>query len=87
MYQIKHWLVACLTILIIPQAAFSEQAEDQGKTIGSFSEKVKDLVHMDGFFDLYWDQASGQLLLRIDKVGEEFIYQSSMPRGDRKSVV
>ncbi len=36
---------------------------------------------MDGFFDLYWDEKTGQLLLHIDKLGDEFIYQSSMPRG------
>ncbi len=56
------------------QAAWAQKA-------ASFEDRVKDLEHFDGFFDLYWDQKSGQLLLQIDRFGDAFIYQSSMPRG------
>lgn len=74
MYQVKFWLLACLILLSGPLSALDEE-------IGSIDDKVKDLVHMEGFFDLYWDQKKGQLLLRIDSTGEEFIYQSSLARG------
>ena len=70
MLQIKYWLFALLVFLSCPQFALAEEVE-------SIDEKVKDLVHMDGFFDLYWDRQEGQLLLRIDSMGDEFIYQSS----------
>lgn len=81
MHQFKYWLFACFILLTTPQIVAAEQADERSKQISTIDEKVKDLVHMDGFFDLYWNQKSGQLLLRVDRMGEEFIYQSSMPRG------
>ena len=37
--------------------------------------------HHPGFFDLYWDDKQGRLILRIDNFDEQFMYQSSMARG------
>lgn len=74
MHKIKYWLLACFVLSSAPQSALADE-------IKSINEKVKDLLHMDGFFDLYWDQQKGQLLLQIDKLGDEFIYQSSLARG------
>lgn len=34
-----------------------------------------------GFVDLYWDEETGRLLLRIDALATPFLYQSSLPRG------
>ena len=81
MHQIKYWLFACFIILTIPQIAAAKAESKTEGAISSIREKVKDLQHMDGFYDLYWDQQKGQLLLQIDDLGAEFIYQSSMPRG------
>lgn len=81
MHQIKHWLFACLILLLTLQFAMAETDGQSDARPVSIEEKVKDLVHMDGFFDLYWDQQKGQLLLKIDRMADEFIYQSSMPRG------
>lgn len=74
MNQIKLWLSAILILIAAPLLAETEQ-------IGSVEEKVENLVHLDGFYDLYWDGQKGQLLLRIDGMGDEFIYQSSLARG------
>ncbi len=74
MQKNKYWLLACLVLSFAPQSALADE-------IKSINEKVKDLVHMDGFFDLYWDQQKGRLLLQIDSMGDEFIYQSSLARG------
>ena len=81
MHQTKYWLFAFFILLTTPQIAFAKAESKPDGHISSIKEKVKDLVHMDGFFDLYWDQQKGQLLLQIDGLGDEFIYQSSMPRG------
>ena len=81
MHQIKFWLFTCFIILAMPQTAIAEAQNNIDKQVSSIAEKVKSLVHMDGFFDLYWDQEKGQLLLRIDSMGDEFIYQSSLARG------
>jgi hypothetical protein len=81
MQHIKYWFFTCLIVLASPQAAMAEEdAISDGEPL-SIIEKVKGLLHMEGFFDIYWDQQKGQLLLEIDKLDEEFIYQSSMPRG------
>lgn len=34
-----------------------------------------------GFFDLYWDQSSGQLLLAIEKFDDPFLFVHSLPKG------
>ncbi len=81
MHQIKYWLIACLFLLTGPQIAVAKSESKPDETPASIKETVKDLVHMDGFLDLYWDQQKGRLLLQIDRMGEAFIYQSSMPRG------
>jgi hypothetical protein len=81
MHQLKYWLCACLIFLASPQIVVAKSKADTGETPGSIQDKVKNLVHMNGFFDLYWDEQKGQLLLQIDRMGNEFIYQSSMPRG------
>ena len=47
----------------------------------SIEARVKGLLHMDGFFDLYWDESEGRLLLYIEQSEGEFIYQSSLARG------
>lgn len=81
MQQIKYWLISCLTLLSISQFAVAAPDNQADKELASIEEKVKDLLHMGGFLDLYWDHQKGQLLLRLDRTGEEFIYQSSMARG------
>ncbi len=81
MHQIKCWLIASFMLLSTPHIAAAKAGSDAESKITSIEEKVKDLDHMNGFFDLYWDQKKGQLLLQIDSLGDEFIYQSSMPRG------
>ena len=37
--------------------------------------------HLPGYFDLYWDENEGRLIVRIDRFDDEFLYQSSMARG------
>ena len=74
MLQITYRIVALLFLLSISQLTLSDEPLD-------FEAKVKDLVYMDGYFDLYWDGKDGRLLLRIDELNEAFIYQSSLARG------
>jgi hypothetical protein len=37
--------------------------------------------HFSGYFDLYWDDENGRLLISIDEFAEPFLYQSSLARG------
>ena len=34
-----------------------------------------------GFYDMFWDETEGRLILRIDRYDEPFLYQSSLARG------
>lgn len=74
MHQPAIRIISCFILLFGFQTLSAQEAI-------SFEERVKTLEHFDGFFDLYWDSKQGQLLLAIDRFDEQFIYQSSMPRG------
>ena len=37
--------------------------------------------HLPGYFDLYWDADGGRLIVEIDGMDQEFLYQSSLARG------
>jgi len=81
MYRIKFWLPAVFVLFAFSQAAAARAENPPEGGIGSIKEKVRDLQHFKGFFDLYWDQESGQLFLQVSHIGDEFIYQSSLARG------
>lgn len=47
----------------------------------SISEKTAGMEEYEGFFDFWWDDATGKIFLEIDKLDEEFIYVNSMAAG------
>jgi len=73
------WMLCVLALaLVVPEA----HAQEPGPTgAGSMGDRLAAMERFEGFFDLYWDAAEGRLYLEIDRFGEAFIYQSSMPRG------
>ncbi|MEQ9563304.1 MAG: DUF5117 domain-containing protein, partial [Woeseiaceae bacterium] len=48
---------------------------------GGFVNEISGFERLPGFFDLYWDDAKGRLIIRIDELETDFIYQSSLARG------
>jgi hypothetical protein len=62
-------LVVCLVLVSAP--AFAETIE----------EVTQGMEHIEGFFDLYWDDATGKLFWEIDGIGREFLYQVSLSSG------
>ncbi|MCS3732884.1 zinc-dependent metalloprotease [Mucilaginibacter dorajii] len=46
-----------------------------------FDTKIKDLTKFTGYFNFYWDEKSGKILLEIDKFDQEFLYVNSLPAG------
>jgi hypothetical protein len=46
-----------------------------------FASQLAGYESLEGFFDMYWDENQGRLILRIDQLNEPFLYQSSMARG------
>ncbi|MCW8833432.1 MAG: zinc-dependent metalloprotease [Colwellia sp.] len=47
----------------------------------SFSEFTKDKTLQQGYFSFYHDESQGKVYLQIDKFGQEFLFQSSLPHG------
>jgi hypothetical protein len=59
----------------------SEAQRDDAATPPSVEEKTQGMTHLDGYFDLYWDESDGKLYWEIDKWDTEFLYQISLPAG------
>ncbi|MCG6921094.1 MAG: zinc-dependent metalloprotease [Acidobacteria bacterium] len=47
----------------------------------TIADRTAGMTRMEGFVDLYWDEAAGHLFLEIDRLGEEFLYQVSLASG------
>ena len=61
-------------LLLAPAISFSQK-------LPSISEKTRDLKAHEGFFNFYWDDNAGKLLLEVDKTDQEFLYVVSLPSG------
>lgn len=51
------------------------------QSLPSISEHTSGMEQMAGFFNLYWDEATGSLFWEIDRLDTEFLYQISMGSG------
>ena len=45
------------------------------------SKDIRSYEEFEGFFDMYWDESLGRLLLKIEEFEKPFLYQSSLARG------
>jgi hypothetical protein len=60
-------------------AAQNQPAGKQG--LPSIEEKTKDLKKYEGFFNFYWDQATGKIFLEVNQLDSEILYLVSLPAG------
>jgi len=67
-------LLAVFTLLAACGQAPSGASGDITSQLGNYE-------HLTGYFDLYWDEKKGRLIIRVDAFDEPFLYQSSMGRG------
>ena len=70
-------IIAGLLIALFAVPA-SAQEKPQDKSINA---RTSGLQKLDGFIPLYWDAASGKLLMEISRFNTEFLYQVSLPTG------
>ena len=68
--------------LILPFAAlflagYSMAAEEAI----SFDDAIADTQHYEGYFDFYYQDSNGKLLLAIENLDEEFLYTNSLATG------
>jgi hypothetical protein len=43
--------------------------------------KTKGLTKYTGYFNFFWNEKTGQILLEVDRLNEEFLYVNSLPAG------
>lgn len=49
--------------------------------VSSVSEFTRDMLHIEGFYDFYYDKDTGKVFLNVDKEKKPFLFQSSLPSG------
>ncbi len=57
------------------------QAEPEANGLPTIESKTEGMRHLEGYFDLYWDEPEGKLYLEIHRWGTEFLHQVSLPTG------
>ncbi len=67
------WLAPVLLLI-----AANTNAQDE---IPSIADKTAGMEHLEGYFDVYWDDDTGKLYWEIDKFDEEFLYAVSLSSG------
>ena len=55
--------------------------QGQGGAIPSIGDRTSGLKKIDGFYPLYWDEASGRLWLEIPKLDTEVLYSTGLATG------
>src|ERR1044072_1946445 len=72
-------IFAMLIALVALPALAQEKPAD--KTVASITARTAGLQKLDGYVPLYWDGASGKLLMEISRFNTELLYQVSLPTG------
>lgn len=62
-------------------ALFLFAATLHAQTLPTIADKVANTEALEGYFNLYWDEANGKMYWEIDKLDTEFLYQLSMASG------
>lgn len=67
------------TVLVFLLTSFTALAHAQ--ILPSIADKVANANRMEGYFNLYWEEASGKMYREIDKLDTDFLYAISMASG------
>ena len=66
-----------ITSFLLCISFFVANAQSSSK----MAEKTKNMKKMEGYFNFWWDAASGKIWLEVDKLDQEFLYVNTMPAG------
>ncbi len=69
----KFYLLLFLVIGSL-QAVNAQKSND-------FEAKTKGLTKYTGYFNFYWNEKTGQILLEVNRLNDEFLYVNSLPAG------
>ncbi len=70
-------LIVALTFFVHPTDGVGQPADG----LPSIEERTSGMEAISGFFDLYWEEATGSLFWEIDELDTQFLYQVSMGSG------
>ncbi len=70
-----------LSVTLVAVLAVGAPALAQDEEVPSIDRKTRGMMHLEGFFDLYWDDTAGKLYWEIDRWETEFLYQVSLSTG------
>ena len=72
----------CFGLVLAPHALEAQGRGGAGNArIPSIEERTAGLQKMDGFFPLYWEERTGNLLLEIPRLDSEFLYVTGLAAG------
>ena len=74
-------LSVLVTLALIALCGLARPAEPQAPSLPSIEQHTEGMTQMEGFFNLYWDNANGLLFWEISELDTEFLYQISMGSG------
>jgi hypothetical protein len=64
-----------------PTAPPGQQTPSQQPAVRSIAEATAGTERRDGYFPVYWDAARGRLLIEVPRLGEDFLYLTSLATG------
>jgi len=67
-----------LLLLFLIQCLFISAKAQKNTEI---EQKTKEMARYSGYFNFYWDDKTGHILLEVDKFNTEFLYVNSLPAG------
>lgn len=70
-----------LLVLAISVACKPNQSVNNSSKETEWQKKITDTEKFSGFFNYYWDEKSGKILLEIDKLNTEFLYVNYLSAG------
>lgn len=72
-------LAPLLCLFILPSTCV--RAQSASKKMPSVEEKTSGLEKKEGYFDVYYSHATGNIFLEVTRLGEDFLYVNSLAAG------
>ena len=66
-----------LILFLIINISLSARAQKAGE----IETKTQGFTKYTGYFNFYWDEKTGRILLEVDRFDQEFLYVNSLPAG------
>ncbi len=74
-------LGVCLSLGVFAQEKTAPLNDANGANTNNIASKTEGLEKMEGYYNLYWDDAKGKLWLEVARLEEEFLYVNSLSAG------